>query len=123
MSALRAAAVRGAVAETAGAAGAAGRRALLVAFRTGFFAGRLRVEDVCFFFVVWDPVAIGATASAAMRMTAKALSLRCILEVTEGDALQRRHARGNRDTEIIHIIRIAGCGPNFVVLGKEVCIG
>jgi hypothetical protein len=78
MSALSAATVRGDVAETAGTAGAAGRRAVFVVFRTGFFADRLRVEVVCFFLVVCETESIGAAASAAMRMTARALSLRCI---------------------------------------------
>lgn len=78
MSALNAPADRGEVAETAGTAGAAGRRAVLVVFRTGFFAGRLRVDDVCFFLVVCEVEEIGATATAVSRITAKALSLRNI---------------------------------------------
>jgi hypothetical protein len=73
ISALNAATVRGAVALTAGTAGAA-RRA---GFFTGFLAARrLLADDVCFFRVVWDVESIGANASVARRTTAKALSLR-----------------------------------------------
>ena len=86
MSALSAPADRGEVAETAGTAGAAGRRAVLVVFRTGFFAGRLRVEDVCFFFVVWEIEGTGATATAVSRITARALSLRYIPQQYKQDA-------------------------------------
>ena len=75
MSALSAPALLGAVATTAGTAGAA-RRAVLVVFRTGFFAGRFRDDDVCFFLVVWEVELIGATASVASRITARAFTLR-----------------------------------------------
>jgi hypothetical protein len=73
MSALNAPAVRGDVADIAGTAGAAGRRADLVVFRAGFFTGRLRVDDVCFFLVVWELVSIGAAARVASRSVAKTL--------------------------------------------------
>jgi hypothetical protein len=74
MSALNAATVRGAVALTAGAAGAATRRTgFLAVFRV---ARRLLAVDVCFLRVVWDVESIGAKASVARRTTAKALSLR-----------------------------------------------
>jgi hypothetical protein len=75
MSALSAAALRGDVAETAGTAGAAARRVVFVVFRAGFFAGRLRADDVCFLRVVWEDESIGATASVARRITARTLIL------------------------------------------------
>lgn len=76
MSALSAPALRGAVAAIAGTAGAAGRRADLVFFRAGFFAGRFRDDEVCFFLLVCELESIGAIARAASRITAKALSFR-----------------------------------------------
>jgi len=78
MSALSAPALRGDVATTAGTAGAAALRAgLRAGLRTGFFrvAAFLRVEELCFLRVVCGIDSIGATASAARRTTAKALSL------------------------------------------------
>jgi hypothetical protein len=82
MSALSAPALLGDVATTAGGAGAAGRRADLVVFRAGFFAGRFRADEVCFFRVVWEVESIGATASAASSITAKALCFRNIIGTT-----------------------------------------
>jgi hypothetical protein len=73
MSALSAATVRGDVALTLGAAGAARRTGFFVVF---FVARRLLADEVCFFRVVWDVESIGAKASVAKRTTAKALSLR-----------------------------------------------
>jgi hypothetical protein len=77
-SALSAAADLGEVAVAVGRGGAAGRRAgFFAAFRVGFFAARFRAEVVCFFLVaVCEVDSIGATASAASRITARALSLR-----------------------------------------------
>jgi hypothetical protein len=80
MSALSAATVRGAVALTAGTAGAAAtlRAGFLVVFRAGFFAALRRVdEEDCFFRVVCELESIGAIASVARRTTVRALSLRC----------------------------------------------
>jgi hypothetical protein len=89
MSALSEAALRGDVAPTAGGAGAAARRAGL---RVGFFVAFFLLEELCFFFVVWGAESIGATASAAINTTAKALSLRYI-ESTEDKGSRLYHAR------------------------------
>jgi hypothetical protein len=75
MSALSAPALRGEVAATAGTAGAAARRVDFAVFLTGFFADRLRVDDVCFFLVVWEYESIGAAARVASKTIARALSL------------------------------------------------
>ena len=76
MSELRAAALRGDVALADGAGGAAARLAgLRAGFFAGFFAAFLRVEELCFFRVVWGIDSIGATASVATSTTARALSL------------------------------------------------
>ena len=99
MSALSAPAVRGEVETTAGCTGAAGRRVDLVVFRAGFFAGRLRADEVCFFLVVCEVDSIGAIASVASRITARVLSLKCIIR------------------------RIAGCRPDYARLGKGECFG
>jgi hypothetical protein len=80
MSALRAATVRGAVALTAGTAGAAAtvRGGFVVVLRACFFAALRRVdEEDCFFRVVCELESIGAIASVARRTTVRALSLRC----------------------------------------------
>ena len=100
MSALRAPALLGDVASTAGCLGAAGRRADLVVFRAGFFVDRFFADEVCFFRVVCEVESIGATASAASRITASVLRLRCIIGTT-----------------------IAGYRPELEALGKGDCFG
>jgi hypothetical protein len=116
MSALRAPALRGAVAETAGAAGAAALRAGL---RAGFFlaAAFLRADELCFLRVVCGIDSIGATASAAMRTTAKALSL------LDDKSYQRALRATLEGTEKQSTPRIAGCRPELQALGKELRFG
>jgi len=46
---------------------------LAAIWAAGFFTGRLRVDDVCFFLVVWELVSIGAAARVASRSVAKTL--------------------------------------------------
>ena len=75
MSELRAAALRGDVALADGAGAAARLAGLRAGFFAGFFAAFFRVEELCFFRVVWGIDSIGATASVATSTTTKALSL------------------------------------------------
>jgi hypothetical protein len=83
ISAARAAAVLGAVEETAGTAGfAAGLFAGLLVVFFFFAAARFRAaEVVCFFRVVWDVESSGATASPASSRAARIFSLRRCIEL------------------------------------------